>query len=492
MKKQVLCLFPLLAVFLFLLVSFPACAEENSVLRALLIGCDEFVTMPSITPAAENNLKMLSITLQNDQRGYDTIVTAGNTLRNEQDLREILDTVFYGARGNDLSFIYFGTHGVISESGEYSIVLSDGKEESTVSGALLRDLLNRIPGQKLLVLDTCYSGAFIGKGMNDVSILPLFSEKDISVFCACGGCELSFCFSTKPDGSSEAASFFCNALCQGLSSELGYPADLNQDGLITLYEMETYLPEHYGVSTPQVYPEGDRQSIFFSYDPAESPIASPLLDGLIFEEAVIDSPENPADFSYLLHREALVYYQLVCYREGKWQFDQAREIADPREGENLQPGFIRRSITLADENGDDSGYVLINLITLSGDGPQLQGGHLITVQNPEEENLMSLECGGSFDPEKGEEMPFILRHTAPAVITACILNEQDKSVRLLTYDLPSRPQNLTPDGTCLYWNGRDDRGEACPPGSYRLQVEIKCGEKKSTLLGQTFSLTGSE
>lgn len=492
MKKYITLLFPLLSVFLFLLVSFPACAEESGTLRALLIGCDEFVTMPSITPAAENNLKMLSLVLQNDQRGYDTIVTAGNTLRNEQDLREILDTVFYGAHGNDLSFIYFGTHGIISESGEYSIVLSDGKEESIVSGTLLRDLLNRIPGQKILVLDTCYSGSFIGKGMNDVSLLPLFSEKDLSVFCACGGCELSFYFSTKPDGSSEAASFFCNALCQGLNSELGYPADLNQDGLITLYEMETYLPEHYGVSTPQVYPSGEKQRVFFCYDPEESMIVSPLLDGLAFEEAVIDSPENPADFSYLLHREALVYYQLVCHREGRWQFDQAREIADPREGESLQPGFIRRSLTLSDENGGDSGYVLVNLITLSGDGPQLQGGHLLTVQNPKEENLVSLECGRIFHPEKGEEMPFILRHTAPTVITARILNEQGEIVRLLAYDLPSRPQGLTPDGTCLYWNGRDDRGEICSAGNYRLQVQLKCGENKNTLSGPLFSLSGSE
>ena len=71
------------ALCLFLLFPRLSCAAEEAVKgqrRALLIGCDHFLSQPDTWPAAENNVRMLSDTLFSDTRPYALVRTASNTI----------------------------------------------------------------------------------------------------------------------------------------------------------------------------------------------------------------------------------------------------------------------------------------------------------------------------------------------------------------------------------------------------------------------------
>lgn len=45
-------------------------------------------------------------------------------------------------------------------------MLGDGKSEAPLSAADLQQLLSSIQGEKLLIVDACYSGALIGRGVS--------------------------------------------------------------------------------------------------------------------------------------------------------------------------------------------------------------------------------------------------------------------------------------------------------------------------------------
>ena len=57
------------------------------------------------------------------------------------------------------------THGDYDENGNAVLLLSDGRVENRLTAPQLEALFEGIQGTKIILLDACYSGAFIGKGM---------------------------------------------------------------------------------------------------------------------------------------------------------------------------------------------------------------------------------------------------------------------------------------------------------------------------------------
>ena len=476
-----------------MLCSLPFASGEEAaapVQRALLIGCDDFLTMPAISPAAGNNLRALSRLLEKDSRGYDTIVSCGNMLKSARELEDTVQRVFKNAGENDVSFIYIGTHGLVDEQGRYSFLLSDGKEEEAVEGGTLIRLLGSLPGKKVLILDTCYSGALIGKGKSTPQTDGMLHDPSITVFCAAGAEELSFCFSADPSGDSLAASFFCSALCRALDPAYSLPADLNGDGSVTAEELKRYLPEFYGVSSPCTYPEEPGDSVIFSCGADAFSPGEPLLEGLCFDDSVITPENGSASFSFTLNRACEIFYQIVYWQDGQWQFNRAQQVRDTLDGVPVPAGYRQRALSLLPQTGERSGYVLIDLITSSGDGPQLQVSKLICVQGPEGENKVSVLTAPAFCPENGDELPAVVRHSQPCSVTAQVLDESGACVRLLLCSAPSRP---CPENsfTALYWNGLTASGEPAPDGSYTLRVTCTDGENTVTQESEPFLLLAS-
>ena len=81
-------------------------------------------------------------------------------------LQSAVDDTFGDADETDLSILYLCTHGVLSSSddGQVYLMLGDGENEAPLGAAALQNILSGIQGEKLLIVDACYSGALIGRG----------------------------------------------------------------------------------------------------------------------------------------------------------------------------------------------------------------------------------------------------------------------------------------------------------------------------------------
>ena len=104
------------------------------------------------------------------------------------------------------------------------------------------------------MLDCCYSGGIIHKGVPLRGFNTQGMDSSIKVITSAGGNEQSYNWSSgylKKQGTSH----FMLALLQGIGEVGGYMADYNRDGDITIEELQGFLKQGLASSTAQVYPE---------------------------------------------------------------------------------------------------------------------------------------------------------------------------------------------------------------------------------------------
>ena len=89
MHKRCGMLLTLLLCCLLCLAARAEDAEDPVTLRALLVGCDEFLSHENIAPSAEMNVRRMANMLATDIRGYAAIVSAGQGVGSVQALREL-------------------------------------------------------------------------------------------------------------------------------------------------------------------------------------------------------------------------------------------------------------------------------------------------------------------------------------------------------------------------------------------------------------------
>lgn len=165
------------------------------------------------------------------------------------DILAAIPAAFAGATENDVSLFYYSGHGA---TGSGSLVGNDGEGISPES---LRAALDQIPGTKIILLDSCFSGYFIGRGSDDAAEAEAALNHFMSVFSwnnrgdgnAYYVLTASSLYETSI-GYKGASSLFTRNLVEGM----GYtpdgsadptdsaPADANQDGMFTLDELFVY------------------------------------------------------------------------------------------------------------------------------------------------------------------------------------------------------------------------------------------------------------
>lgn len=463
----------MLGMLLMLLCIFVACraqAQDEPARRALLIGCDTFISHENTVPSASLNVERMARMLQSDARAYASIMRMDTGIASLDRLRSVLETAFAEARESDVSLIYICTHGLYDRiTREPSLVLSDGKTEETVSAAQLRTLLDTIPGQKVLLLDACNSGAFIGKGVWDASLSNSFASPDYKVLTSAGASESSFLWRSSDLG----GSYFAEELCDGLRSRR---YDLNADGMVTLSEAYQCLLENHGISTAHVYPQDDDFPLYI-YDAAQPPLTGGPLSELMLDTSVLNNGEDTLYFSFTVRRAVRVYYQIIYYRNGQWWFNAPQIIEDDENSSGaLSPGRKERSVTLVSEDDAPYGYVLLQLITKEGRYTLLSGSRLIAVQPSFGNPRLSIWCAPSFAPRTGEELSIYVRHAFPCSLTVTIRDSAGGTVRRLGYKTPSRPLGSMQEGSFFYWDGKAQNGEYVSPGEYTIHVSCRIGE----------------
>lgn len=484
------------------LLHVPALAE--SINRALLVGCDRFVTQQETTPASANNVTQMAAALFGGAMNLETLVTRRDGISSVDELAELIDEVFADADANDVSYFYISTHGLWENdtpAAAMALVLSNGERESLLTPAQLRTLFDQVPGTKVLILDACHSGAVIGKGVNN-GFENLFEGSDYKVICSSGGAEQSWFWSgeTKRGLQTAGAGYFSDALVSALSSKGNYAADDNRDGIITLTELKRYLRLYHGASTVQVYPEEDDFAVMtYAVSTYSNRRRDTAIENITFEDSVLSADNPTLNFSFTVLRDTQVAYQLVYQRNGRWDFDHAQLLWDNEErfgvyGDAqgyLSPGYKERTITFTPEENETFGYgyALLQIITLYGGQISVAASRVLCIPPPFGDLHLALESEASFSPAQGEELSMVVRHTYPCELTVTIEDEAGNVVRRIASRQSSRPEQLTPQGSSFTWSGRTSSGELAKAGSYVIHVTAYVGEDVYSLRSPLIDLT---
>ena len=476
--------------------------ENGRVNRALLVGCDRFLSQQETTPSSYNNVMQMAEALSGGTMALETLMTKPEGLSASGDLAAMVLDAFSDADDDDVSIFYLSTHGVWEEgmsAGGMTLLLSDGERETAVTAHQLRTMFDQIRGKKVLIIDACHAGAMLGKGVNE-QLQNVFTGEDYILVCSSGGAEESWFWSGDIDGERLAgAGYFSGALIRAISERGGFSADDNRDGAITLTELKRCLLDTHGASTVRTYPE---QSDFpiFTYD-AEGYSGrshTALIEGVSFDSDVISADDPTVYFSFNVVSRVQVAYQLVYHRNGRWDFDNATIIYDnngefstwARAGRTLSLGMKERALTISREDTGSSGYVLLQLLTIERGMPSVAASRVLCVPPESGDPELSVSAPAFFAPEDGEELTFNVLHAFPCELTVTVEDMEGKTVRRLASRQATRPEQLDPMGSCFTWDGLRSSGELAEEGLYRIHVKGYVNGEKYEFVSDPVILLG--
>lgn len=469
MKKRLL---SFLTACVLALLTLAGLAENESPVerRALLVGCDDFVTHEDTAPSAQMNVRRMQEILRTDSRGYAGIYTYDTGVSSCEFLLSAIAGAFAQADENDVSLLYICTHGLYDRiTFEPALVMSDGTREEALSASVLRAALDAVPGQKVLIFDACNSGAFIGKGEWDNRMKNWFQGADYAVLTSAGASENSFLWSA---GHQAGGSYFADGLSEGLRTRA---FDLDGDSVVTLQEAYQGILESHGASTAHVYPQ-ESDFPLFVYDPLEESTGERPIGEIELDTAVLKAGEDTLYFSFTVHRAVRVQYQLIYFKDGRWRFEDPQIVEDTESANGvLLPGRKERSITLVSEDDAPTGYVLLQIVATEGRRSMLAGSRLIAVQPENDDPQLRIYTFAMFLPASGEELAIRVAHAFPCSLTAIVRDKEGNTVRRLAYRAPSRPLGMEVEGSIFYWDGRNHNGEMVPDGEYYVEVSCKMG-----------------
>jgi len=296
MKKIVLSIIILIFLITGCTGVVPPLSVNNEIVhRALLIGIGDYFGSENDLPSPIYSVDRIRQIFSQCRFGLlDTEFSIINELKDSDATKEaILDEIastFSDADNDDVSYFYYTGHGgrflgisylcpFYSNFPIFSIF-------SKISINKLEQALSAIPGTKVVILDTCHSGGFIGKGKEGVTIseeeLTSFNDEIINVFSQSESKGLlttnQYKVLTSCHYNQECAEIipifgkpcgvFTMALCTGCGYfNYDYPADSNGDTKVSLQEAYLYVKDwvQYYFSDlqqdVQVYPDNSTYSI---------------------------------------------------------------------------------------------------------------------------------------------------------------------------------------------------------------------------------------
>ena len=279
--------------------------------RALLVANDDFYwgfswDRGSLNRAAANKFKNALSKVKGAQGGSYSVTVKNNLDRDG--LTSAISAAFASADDNDVSLIYFASHGDSFSSDSYAgALLMASVEEETPEYMKLSDfagLLAEVPGRVVVILDTCGSGAGVyAKGEAapgscdafDGAVVRAFSRLDdglplnegdaiaktgelrrvnkFYVLTSSKYKEDSWAYEDEDGG----GSIFTDWLTEAMGASGSMPADVqyagNKDGKADLWELYSYISgvgDHHGIPSGdkvvyqhvQVYPSETRFELF--------------------------------------------------------------------------------------------------------------------------------------------------------------------------------------------------------------------------------------
>ena len=380
MKKVLLCL---LLVLLFIPLLGMRAGPGEGITRCLLIGCDRFVSMPGTEPASANNVETMGALLSDFLPKGSVIRRTVNGPGTVEGFERLMTEVFRETDEADTSILYLSTHGLLKEVNEQqrmALLLSDGTEEEYLKPGMLRSMLERIPGKKLLILDACHSGAVIGCGGAGIN---WFDDESCRVLVSSGALEDSWFWSTGTDEYT-GTGYFTSSMDSALRASDPEQIDPDGSGNVSLKELTARLREIHGASTVYCWPEESDESLFRL--PADRK-AGNRLQGVSFGECSTDGKTVTLPIHFRITEQVRVMYQLIPSVNGTWDFEHT--VREPDRAKTglirglMSPGEWNREIKLKVKSMGPDKRMLMQIVSLRGDGqtPVTEAGRVIDLND---------------------------------------------------------------------------------------------------------------
>ena len=347
----------------------------DGITRCLLIGCDRFVSMPGTEPASANNVETMAALLKDFLPEGTEITRQVNGPGTAAGFEQLTEETFRDAKAEDTSLIYLSTHGT-ARGDKMALLMSDGEQEEGLTPEQMRQALDRVPGEKVLILDACHSGAVIGAGPDGKN---WFDDGSYRVLASSGAQEDSWFWSTETDAYT-GTGYFTAAMDSALRASDAEQIDPDGSGEVSLEELTARLRQIHGASTVYCWPEESTGKLFRM--PTDRKPGSHL-QGISFGQAVRDGDAVVLPIRFRVEESVRVMYQLVPGRNGTWDFEHAVRLPD-REKSGLvrglvSPGVKERKIRLTQQNLGEDGTALMQVISYRGDNmvPTAEAGCVI-------------------------------------------------------------------------------------------------------------------
>jgi len=258
--------------------------------RALLVGIGNYQYGDNDLLAPPYDVDVMHDVLNHSGADFNLITELKDLQATKNNILSEIASTFNQADENDVSYFYFSGHGAILDQIAY-LCPSDFNiyVNTAISVNELESALNNIPGTKVVILDSCHSGGFVGRGRNyqdptdyledfNNNVINTFRTNNLSKSLTSSQYQvLTSCLSSQTCSEfwpSEGDPFglFTNVLCEGCGYAYyshPYLADNDENGEITLNEAYNYTYQQvnayidlynstYGSSLDQdtqVYPE---------------------------------------------------------------------------------------------------------------------------------------------------------------------------------------------------------------------------------------------
>ncbi len=495
--KRLLCLLFLLLPLWVANASEPLQNIEESTVRsrALLIANDFFVNHKSTQGACQNNAEAVYESLKNNAFNIDNIERLYNQVASPESFSLAVQKHFKHSDDNDINILYISTHGIFEQNTgvDAALILSDGINEDFLSAHDIFDAFGGIKGKNVLIIDACYSGALIGKGVRGGAFSNMLHQNNFYVLASSGGSEESWYWAENQSNMRLiGAGYFSAAFTRGISRSENYPADINKNGNITLHELYDFLYQSHAASVVQCYPQ-DSEEVLFTYHSLQGD-AIPTIHHLVFYNDSITTEEPSLNFSFQLEKPIVPLYQIVYYKNGKWDFNNAEFNYDPGalgnddEVRPLPEGTHRRKIALNTNLVDNAGYALINIYAREGRQLKFVNSRIIAILKECDLNNLHVITDFAFQPMYVQEMPIIVNHTCPCYLEVNVRNKNGELVYELSGKRLTRPENMQPTASTFFWHGKLKNGDYADAGEYYIECIAEINGQKTRAFSKTFTL----
>ncbi|WP_405728921.1 caspase family protein [Streptomyces sp. NBC_01537] len=261
---------------------------------ALLVATSQFDNsgLQQLRSPARDVEELASV-LQDTQIGNFEVATILNQAQSQ--VMRSIETFFSGRDRGDLLLLHISSHGLKADHGELYFAARDTDREllasSAIPAAFLQSQMNRCRAKTIvLLLDCCYSGAFLPgtKGDSTVHIKDELSGHGRVVLTATSRTEYAWEGNDLSELEPEP-SYFTGAVIEGLRSG---DADRDRDGKVTVHELYDYVYDQVRAKTtmqsPQIWAELEYQVVVARSPFATEPATEATLPGM--ESAVTLSP----------------------------------------------------------------------------------------------------------------------------------------------------------------------------------------------------------